>query len=389
MQKAAEEHLLVGLMSGTSMDGIDAALVRIGNAPPAVETIAHHHVPYSDQVRLGLAALVSGECSLAGLSRANVALGEMNAEAVAELLRSAEIVSTKVLAIGYHGQTIQHLPQPAEMFGRQVRSTLQIGDAAALAERTGITVVSNFRARDMAAGGEGAPLVPFFDYAVFAHSEIGRVALNIGGIANVTMIQSAAKPEQVTAFDTGPGNMLIDLYIRNMTAGKEHFDRDGLKAATGKPDSMLLKRLLAHPFISQAPPKSTGRETFGPDFLDDLPIKDLNQEDVLATLTEFTATSIVQAISRFWPGSGNPSQIIASGGGVHNHTLMKMLKGKLGGELKTSDEFGIPADFKEAVAFAWLADRTLRNLPGNLPSATGASHPAILGQITPAGRNGI
>jgi len=315
--------------------------------------------------------------------RASVALGHLYADAVATLLHRAGIRPERVAVIGCHGQTVRHLPHPESSLGREVRATMQLGDAATLAERTGITVVSNFRARDIAAGGQGAPLVPLFDFLFLADRNIGRIALNIGGIANVTLLPPSAAQEDVIAFDTGPGNILIDLLAARITSGAQFLDRDGDIAATGSVDESLLGELLEHPYLKKEPPKSTGREEFGEAFLDTVSAGGTTGSDLIATLTAFSAHSIAHGIERFRPRGARLQEIVVSGGGVHNKTLMRMLQERLSGMvLRPIAEFGIDPDFKEAIAFAVIADRTLRGLPGNLPSATGAVRPVILGQIT-------
>lgn len=382
------DRLAIGLMSGTSLDGIDASLVRISDNLVSVKTIENYHCPYSKETALKLKEFAGGKCSTAEICAAQVALGQMNGEAVLELLKTAGANSTDVSVIGYHGQTVQHLPDPEQIFDRQVRSTLQLSDAATVAETTGIPVVSNFRAREIAAGGQGAPLVPFFDYHVFRDDAIGRVILNIGGIANVTFLPAGAQEENVIAFDTGPGNSLIDILASEASTGKYHCDVNGEMASRGTIDERLLHKLMQHPYLEKAPPKSTGREEFGWDLakrnFDTGPAAQWT--DLLATATEFTVESITDAIDRFWPGEEKPHEVIASGGGVHNPILMSSLEQKLAEklntELKTTYAYGVDPDFKEAIAFAFLADRTMHGLSGNLPAATGAKYSVILGDIT-------
>lgn len=384
MAERRDERLVIGLMSGTSIDGIDAALVRFGPGDAAVETIAVHHRPYLTVERIELAALCRDEGSPSTLCRAGVALAELHAEAVKALLHESGVTADRISVIGFHGQTVFHGPHPGPSLGRPARATLQIGDAATLAERTGITVVSNFRARDMAAGGEGAPLVPFVDWLLFAHPDHGRVLLNIGGIANVTFLPAGCRGEEVLAFDTGPGNSLLDLLAHHLTEGRELFDRDGAIARSGRSDHRLLSRLMSHPYFSRNPPKSTGREEFGPLWLETLLKDHAATPDLMATLVEFTAAGIAGAIMKFWPGTVGPKEVIASGGGVHNPSLMRVLAQKLPEiRLVTTAEYGISVDFKEAIAFAILADRTIRGLTGNLPAATGARRAVVLGEITP------
>ena len=393
-QSPPPSRLAVGLMSGTSLDGIDAVLVEIADEPFSVRTPAARCERFDAAAKEELTAIARGQAGTDELARAHVALGHLYAEAVEALLRQAGVGREEVDVIGCHGQTVRHLPRAAKSLGIETRATLQIGDAATLAERTGITVVSNFRQRDMAAGGEGAPLVPLLDYLLFADASVGRVALNIGGIANATFLPPGAGPDGVVAFDTGPGNVLLDLLAASAGCGGREFDRGGEIAKSGRIIESVLGELLSHPFLRRQPPKSTGPEEFGAQLLKRFSSRDHDAADLMATLVLFTARSVADAVKLFWPGERAPAELIASGGGVHNAALMDALRveleGDRGGELggiavRSSAEFGLSPDYKEAVAFAVLADRTLRGLPGNLPSATGARHPVILGQITPAG----
>ncbi len=259
-------------------------------------------------------------------------------------------------------------------------NTLQIGEAAVIAERTGIPVVSDFRERDIAAGGQGAPLVPFVDYLLFRHKKRGRVALNIGGIANFTYLPAGAKPEDVIAFDTGPGNMVMDALVTELTEGKQTFDRGGKIAAKGRVNHGLLDRLLADQYYSRQPPKSAGREQYGREFIAELKNSGLALPDLISTATALTAATIAMGIRQFAAGA---EEMIVSGGGVHNRQLMGNLQALLPGlRFSTTGEHGIDGDAKEAVAFAVLAHRTWHGKTGNLPSATGARHAVVLGTIT-------
>jgi anhydro-N-acetylmuramic acid kinase len=347
---------VAGVMSGTSLDGIDVAIVDIRGK--RIETIAFRSTPYPKDVREALLDL----SSVAEVSRLNFLLGELYAKAILAMRQPVEL-------IGLHGQTIFH---------EGGAHTLQIGEAAVVAERTGIDVISHFREPDIAAGGQGAPLVPYVDYRLFRHPRRNRVALNIGGIANITVIPAAAKTTEVAAFDTGPGNMVIDALVSHMTAhmagGRATFDRNGRIARSGKVQEALLSRLLKHPYFKRRPPKTCGREQFGAQFTADLIATGAPLRDLIATATELTARSIAGAIR------GQP-EVIASGGGVHNGWLMQRLKASLPeNSVKTSAEFGVDPDAKEAIAFAVLAYESARGRPGNLPSATGARHPVVLGK---------
>jgi len=344
---------VAGLISGTSADGIDVAVVDIGDRIDVVATVT---VPYPDEVRRAVLAVPD----IPTLSRLNFLLGELFAEA---LLATGVPLET-IQLIGSHGQTIFHEGEPVEFLGRRVASTMQIGEAAVIAERTGIETIADFRPSDIAAGGKGAPLVPFLDYEFFGHAERSRVALNIGGIANITVIPANARPEDIIAFDTGPGNMIID-------ALAPPFDRNGEQARAGRVNESLLSRLLADPYYQHDPPKSCGREQFGAEF-----IRATNID--VATATELTARTIALAIERY----PNTQEVIASGGGVHNTYMMERLKSLLQPRLTTTAEFGIDPDAKEAVLFAVLAYQTYQQRAGNLPSATGARKPAILGKIS-------
>jgi anhydro-N-acetylmuramic acid kinase len=358
-----------GVMSGTSLDGIDVAIVDIQGK--RIEPVAFRTHPYPAPVRRALLAVSSVE----EVSRLNFLLGELYAEAIQETCRSTKVPIKSVKLCGLHGQTIFHEGKPIEYLGRKIASTLQIGEAAVVAERTGLQVISNFRERDIAAGGQGAPLVPYVDYLLFRHPIICRVALNIGGIANITIIPPAAK---VLAFDTGPGNMVIDALASHLTSGKKTYDDKGKIARSAKVNQTLLQTLKAAPYFKRKPPKTAGREQFGELLVNNLVATGLPLPDLIATATELTAITIAEAIPK------STVETIASGGGVHNDTLMHSLRAHLGPRhLRISSDFGIDPDAKEAIAFAVLAYETHRRRPANLPSATGAKHPVLLGKATP------
>lgn len=388
----AKERLVIGLISGTSADGVDATLVKIvGREPDRVETIAFTTKPYPTEIRETVLR-VSHNGDVETLCWLNFVLGEIFAEAALEVIKVAGVSAKRVSLIGSHGQTVRHLPpKPSSSVlrpsSRQV-GTLQIASPAVIAFRTGIPVVSDFRTKDMAAGGQGAPLVPLVDWLLLRHSRKNRIALNIGGIANLTVLPAGARASDVIAFDSGPGNMLIDGAVRHFSGGQESFDRNGEWAKRGKVDKNLLRWLMRHPFLRQPPPKSTGREMFGESFLQRILERSkrlgLAPHDVVATLTAFTASSVADAIERFvLPKVGSVDELIVSGGGANNPVLMAMLKERMPQiSVHRSDEFGINADAKEAIAFAVLAHRTVMGLAGNLPSATGAKMPVILGSIT-------
>jgi anhydro-N-acetylmuramic acid kinase len=360
-------------MSGTSLDGIDVAIVDI--QAKRIRPLAFASTPYPKAVREALLGVSNAMTHTAAIARLHFLLGELYAEAVKQASRRH-----KPVLIGMHGQTIFHEGSPVEYLGRRVASTLQIGEAAVVAERTGIRTISNFRERDIAAGGQGAPLVPYVDYLLFRHARRGRVALNIGGIANITVIPAGAKPEQVIAFDTGPGNMVIDALIAHHTEGRQRYDRNGGIARRGGVHEKLLDAMLSDPYLNRKPPKTTGREQFGQQFVSGLLATGIPLPGLIATATEFTAQSIACAIPR-----GKTRDVIVSGGGVHNRQIMRRLSELLPGtDVASSAEFGIDPDVKEAIAFAVLAYEFVRDRPGNLPGATGARRSAILGKSSPA-----
>jgi anhydro-N-acetylmuramic acid kinase len=352
---------VAGIMSGTSLDGIDVAIVEIRGRQ--VETIGFQTTSYSSRLRDQLLQVNSAR----EISRLNFELGELYAKAALRAVANYGPVEL----IGCHGQTIYH---------EGAKHTMQIGEAAVIAERTGVPVVSNFRSRDIAAGGQGAPLVPYVDYLLFRDPKRTRIALNIGGIANITVIPPAARPEQVIAFDTGPGNMVIDALAQEFSKGKLRCDRDGKIAASGKPEVHLLDSLLADRYYRKAPPKSTGREQYGAEFVQTLKKSGLPMRDLIATATALTARTIALAVREYQSGA---TDLIVSGGGSYNPQLMGTLTAYLPDvAISTSTDHGIDADAKEAIAFAVLAHQTWRHRPSNLPSATGARHAAILGSIT-------
>lgn len=363
---------VVGIMSGTSLDGIDVAIVDI--ARHGIHTVAHSTVPYSRGVRERILVVSNARCETADISRLNFELGRLYAKAVLATCGRAGIPLKSIGLCGCHGQTIYHEG------GSRNPNTLQIGEASVIAERLGIPVVSDFRTRDIAAGGQGAPLVPLVDFLLFRSAKAGRVALNIGGIANITVLRRGASPGDVIAFDTGPGNMVIDQLIARMTGGKQAFDRNGAIAARGHVNRPLLDRLLKDRYFRARPPKTAGREQYGPPFIERLTATGLPDADLVATATAFTAATIAGGIRRFAPGT---EEVIASGGGVHNRQLIGQLAAFLPDcRITTTGEFGIDPDAKEAIAFAILAHRTWRRETGNLPGATGASKAVVLGKIT-------
>ena len=352
---------VAGIMSGTSLDGIDVAVIETDGK--RIETIATSTTAYPRGTR----ERILNASTPADLSRLNFELGELFAKAAARLGERFDLV-------GCHGQTIYHEG------GGKHRNTLQIGEASVLAERLGVPVVSDFRTRDIAAGGVGAPLVPLVDYLLLASKQRDRVALNIGGIANITVLPRGGSSDQVIAFDTGPGNMVIDQLVTRMSEGKQSFDRNGAIACRGPVNQTLLRSLLLNPYYRAKPPKTAGREEYGADFVDRIVAAGLPFEDLIATATALTAATIAEGVKRFAPAA---QELIAAGGGVHNRQLMGQLAAFLPDtRVTTTAEFGIDPDAKEAIAFAFLAYRTWKRQPGNLPSATGARRMVVLGKVT-------
>ncbi len=369
---AREERLVIGLMSGTSVDGIDAALVRIrgGGSGVSVRLERFATYPWDPAVRDEIFALFRPESSnVARLCRMNFVIGEAFARAALRLAADAGIPIGEVDLIGSHGQTVWHDP------AGEPRSTLQIGEPAVISEATGAVVVADFRVRDVAAGGQGAPLVPYADYCLLRHDRLNRAVQNIGGIANVTYLPAGCGVTQVLAFDTGPGNMIMDALCA------EHFgrpyDEGGAIAASGRVDSTLLGELMNHHYLAEAPPKTTGRELFGVQFARTL-ARRAQPADLVATATAFTARSIADSYRRFL---GPVDEVIVSGGGARNPILMQMLSQALPGvRVMPSEGVGIDADAKEAVAFALLANDAILGLTTNIPGATGG-RPAVLGKV--------
>jgi anhydro-N-acetylmuramic acid kinase len=376
--------LVAGLISGTSVDGIDVAIVDIRGAgfEQRVLPLAHHTIEYPAAVRRAVLSVSNADTHTSKVSQLNFLLGELFAEAVLEACRRSQVPPQSLDLIGSHGQTIYHQAVATEFYGRAVTSTLQIAEPAVIAERTGVPVVADFRPADMAAGGQGAPLVPYVDYLLYRDQNLGRVALNLGGIGNITAIPPAAAPEQVIAFDTGPGNMLIDALVSQFSRGTMGYDRDGRMAASGSVNEELLNELLESWYLKQPPPKSAGREQFGAEFVARLLDNGLAPADLVATTTAFTAHSVADAIGRFVTPRMPVNQLIASGGGMRNPEIMERLKNLLPAvEFHTSNDFNIDTDAKEAIAFAVLAHETYHGRAANLPSATGARHPVILGKL--------
>lgn len=379
--------IVAGVMSGTSADGINVALLRLSDSAQHTtkfKLLGHAEYPYPKPVRNAvLAAMNSNRACVADLARLNFLLGELYSEAVLATQRRFRV---NAQLVGCHGQTLYHQGEAAPFLGRKLAVTWQTGEGAVLAARLGVPVVSDFRPADMASGGKGAPLVPFLDFLLYRDRHVGRIAQNIGGIANLTAIPANAPLDQVLAFDTGPGNMVIDAVTEHLF-GKT-YDRDGRIAASGKVLGSVVGDILRTSFFRRKPPKTAGREEFGREFARDF-IRSCgraNGRDVVATATALTAVSIADALRRFVVRPRHAyREFIVSGGGANNPTLLAMLSNELrplGLQVQSSDEFGLPSQAKEAAAFALLAYETWNRRPSNVPSATGAKRPAILGKIS-------
>ena len=385
------KHMLVlGMMSGTSADGIDVALARISGAPPNLNAklLGHTSVKLPVALRKEILRVAEQHPITAGaLSQLNFRVGELFANAALAACRKFRVSPRRISLIGSHGQTIFHQGEPANFLGRPTASTLQIGEPATIAARTGITTVGDFRPADIALGGQGAPLVPYVDYLLYRHKKFGRVSLNLGGIANITVLPRAAEPQQVLAFDTGPANMLVDALVSHFTHGRLRFDKNASLASQGRSLPALLDDLLRDAYLRIAPPKSTGREYYGHVYLKKLFIVGrryrAKPNDLIRAATIFTALSVVDALNRFVTPKTKIHQLIVSGGGAHNPLILAQLSAALPGiEVLLSSRLGIPEDAKEAFAFALLAYETFHQRPSNLPSATGARGPVILGKIS-------
>ena len=400
--------LVLGMMSGTSADGIDTALVKISGAPPNLEIKLLNHTSqgFPPAIRKEILRIAEQNPLTPGeFSQFHARLGHIYAETALNACRKFRLSPKKIDLIGNHGQTIFHQgPRGSSSSGAapfdfrgagfgplssKIPSTLQIGDGSIIANLTGITTVSDFRPADIALGGQGAPLVPFADYVLYRHKKLGRVALNIGGIANITVIPANAKPSDVFAFDTGPGNMLIDALVQHFTKGRQRYDKDARLAWKGSAIDPLLHRLLKDPYVWQPPPKSTGREYFGVLYVRKLLALGTryraNPNDLIRAATLFTAGSIRMALDLFVIPKTKVDELIISGGGAKNPLFYECLSNFYehnGIRVIKSSHFAIPTDAKEALAFAILAYETFHQRPSNIPSATGARGPAILGKIS-------
>lgn len=376
----------IGLMSGTSVDGIDVAVVDIAGEPPhlRVKLRLFETVPFTSEVQAHIFELFRPEATATQVSQMNVLLGHVFADAVRDVIGRSGLDITDIMFIASHGQTVCHYPIPEPIAGYAIASTLQIGEAAVIAEQTGRPVIADFRVRDLAAGGQGAPLVPFVDQLLFNSPGKGRILANIGGIANLTVLP--ADGSAPVAFDTGPGNMIIDGLVQRLTNGLQRYDRDGEYALAGQVVESYLARWLAEPYFAEQPPKSTGRELFGAACVEawwqEGQQLGLSAPDLIATATAFTVRTFADAIKRFVLPHTTVDELIIGGGGSYNPALIQGIRQELPQlRVLTQEATGIPSDAKEAVAFAVLGYECWHHRPNNLPSATGARRPVVLGKI--------
>ena len=387
-----EVRHVVGMMSGTSVDGVDAALVEISgtDGEPKVKLLAFENKPYPPQVREKIFSLFTpANATVDKVGYMNFLLGEIYAKSALSVIEKAGMKPEEIDVIGSHGQTIWHAPIPESPDGIPVAYTVQIGEGSVIAERTGILTVSDFRVADMAAGGQGAPLVPFSEYLLYRREKETILLQNIGGIGNMTVMPAGAKPRDVFAFDTGPGNMVIDAVISAVTGGEKTYDAGGETAAKGRVCNALLDILKEEPYYRQPLPKTTGREHFGVQYTEKIlswwKENPIPVEDLLATVTDLTAYSIADAYERYVLPKYRASEIIVGGGGSYNATLLRFMKERFalhGVAVRTQEDLGLSSDAKEAVAFALMADCCMRGKANTLPSVTGAEHPAVMGKIS-------
>ena len=387
-----EVRHVVGMMSGTSVDGVDAALVEISgtDSEPKVKLLAFENKPYPPQVREKIFSLFTpANATVDKVGYMNFLLGEIYAKSALSVIEKAGMKPEEIDVIGSHGQTIWHAPIPESPDGIPVAYTVQIGEGSVIAERTGILTVSDFRVADMAAGGQGAPLVPFSEYLLYRREKETILLQNIGGIGNMTVMPAGAKPRDVFAFDTGPGNMIIDAVISAVTGGEKTYDAGGETAAKGRVCDALLDILKEEPYYRQPLPKTTGREHFGVQYTEKIlswwKENPIPVEDLLATVTDLTAYSIADAYERYVLPKYRASEIIVGGGGSYNATLLRFMKERFaphGVAVRTQEDLGLSSDAKEAVAFALMADCCMRGKANTLPSVTGAEHPAVMGKIS-------
>lgn len=377
------ERLVIGLMSGTSADGVDAALARFRGSGRDVEmeTLSFVHDAYDATTRTALLRNAeAATSSVRELALLNALLARRSAAACLRVCEEAGLTLESVDLIGSHGHTLHHLPDPQPFAGSWIAATLQIGDPATIAAETGVPTVGHFRSADVALGGQGAPLVPYFDWALLADPAETRILLNLGGIANFTVLPAGASRDEVYAFDTGPANMILDALARRFL--NRPYDRDGAAARRGQPDEALLAEMMADPYFERPPPKSTGRERFGVDFVEALIASGAPADDLLATATALTVRSIATAIDRFVRPHHEPAALIASGGGVHNRALMDGIAAAVSPmPVLRVDDLGVDGDAKEALCFALLAHEFANGVPTSMPRVTGASRATMQGQL--------
>ncbi|WP_211747101.1 anhydro-N-acetylmuramic acid kinase [Paenibacillus sp. Marseille-Q4541] len=383
------EKLVIGLMSGTSLDGVDAALVQLAGSGlrTKVKLLAFTSLPYEQHFREQIKELCNVDhSSVDKICSMNFRLAERFAKAAQAVADQASLSMEQIDFISSHGQTVWHIPELDPKQPELSRSTLQLGDLSIIAQRTGRPVVGDFRPADMAAGGQGAPLVPYGDLILFRDAHKGRILQNIGGIGNCTVLPAGCQQDDVIAFDTGPGNMIVDQIVQTLSAGEQLYDSGGQWAASGTPDKDMVQRLMEHPYFQLPAPKSTGREVFGvayaTKFLEVAAGRGLSQADMVATATWFTAVSIAHSYEKLIFPNHDIDEIIISGGGAHNVTLMKMINDLLpGNQVTTSGAYGLIDDAKEAVIFAILGNDFMHGVANNMPSATGASKAVVMGKL--------
>ena len=383
-----KERVLIGLMSGTSADGIDAAVIRLVQSDAErvdLAVLAFQTLPYPDGLREELMRISAPDGGrVDAICRMNFVLGDLFAQAARQIVQQTALELEAIDLIGSHGQTIHHLPDPESVFGTRIGATFQIGDPSVIAQKTGVVTVGDFRPADIARGGQGAPLVPYVDYLLFRSPSVSRGLLNIGGIANLTVLPVGVTADAVMAFDTGPGNMIIDALAQTLIG--QPYDQGGSRARQGQYCEPVVRQMLAHPYFGVAPPKSTGRELFGHAYTEQLMREGrklgLSTDDLIATATELTAQSVASGYRTFVVPRAVLDEVVVSGGGARNPYLLERLAVALHPvRIVTSDERGLATDAKEAVAFAILANQTIMALPGNMPGATGADRFVTLGKI--------
>ena len=382
---------IIGLMSGTSADGVSAVLAEISGSGlrTKLKVDAFRNYPYPPALRKDIFELFDpAKSTVDKICHMNFVLGSFFADCAIRLTEESKLDLHEIDLIGSHGQTIYHIPLPKKTCGFETRSTLQVGELAVIAQKTGMTTVGDFRKRDIAAGGQGAPLTPYLDFVLHRHPELNRVFQNIGGIANLTFLPAKASPEDVIGFDTGPGNMVIDALMKHYSHGKSSYDKDGEVAARGNVDNTLLGELLSNPYFVKEPPKTTGRELFGKAYTSKIieyaGKKGLSSENVVSTATALTVETIVAAYERFILPHHDIDEVYVSGGGVRNKTIMQGLRRRLkGARVFEYDKLGIPSEAKEAVLMALLANEHIMGSPSNLRNATGAAENAVLGTLVP------